>query len=67
MKLPHILTFNIRIKLFSLVAAEDAVINTEFQLILTPFSALKKKANPFFGQSLKYKQSNRLMCISLWS
>lgn len=39
----------------------------EFHLILTPSSALfKKKVNPFFGQSLKYK-SNRLTCISLWS
>lgn len=64
---PHPLAFKIRIKLFRLVVAADAVINMEFQLILTPSSAhLKKKVNPFFGQSLKYK-SNRLTCISLWS
>lgn len=69
MKLFHTLTFKIRIlnvRFKRLVAAEDAVINTEFQLILTLSSALKEKVNPFFGQSLKYK-SNRMMRINLWS
>lgn len=64
-KSSYTLTFKIRIKLFRLVAAEDVVTNMEFQLILTPSSALpKKKINPFFEQSWKYK-SNRLVYQSL--